>query len=263
VSYSQGQQRTLPWTETLLPSFMALACTASGMESVSILRVKRKRTAAASPLDGFVLEPTAAPRATKRQRVFRFAETVPFDSFASVEQTHALHQRIHALSAQPELPSSQPSDDAPVSAQSALYRVMPQHTQSGSLKILDVEQQAQERQKRKVSRAPRVTARRSTEEASNEMDQFVPMLKEYLSRTSFFWSFGCRPNSGKCARTSRSPTRTSFMVSLPLLPRPRQRPQTSRTSSTTCTTTPLRPCKRPAPSLDSVHCRSSIGGRPR
>ncbi|GAA5908586.1 hypothetical protein JCM8208_002673 [Rhodotorula glutinis] len=84
---------------------------------LSILRIKRKRTDQPTPLDALVIE-HAQPPSTKRRKnnpadpapeaapapsrgIFRFAETVPLDSFSTPTKTRSLRDRIQSFLAHP------------------------------------------------------------------------------------------------------------------------------------------------------------------
>ncbi|BGP58320.1 hypothetical protein JCM8202v2_005981 [Rhodotorula sphaerocarpa] len=87
-------------------------------QQLSILRIKRKRTQQPTPLDALVieqLEPStkrrkgdAAAASTREVRpappargIFRFAETVPLDSFSTPVKTRSLRDRIQSFLAHP------------------------------------------------------------------------------------------------------------------------------------------------------------------
>ncbi|GAA6004578.1 Iwr1p [Rhodotorula paludigena] len=82
---------------------------------LSILRIKRKRTDQPTPLDALVIEhaePSHKRRKNSQQHppdpqpvpgrgIFRFAETVPLDSFSTPSKTRSLRDRINAFLAHP------------------------------------------------------------------------------------------------------------------------------------------------------------------
>ncbi|GAA5821642.1 hypothetical protein JCM3770_003602, partial [Rhodotorula araucariae] len=82
---------------------------------LSILRIKRKRTDHPAPLDALVIEhpqpthkrrrnnPNPAPDdpASTPRGIFRFAETVPLDSFSTPSKTRSLRDRIQSFLAHP------------------------------------------------------------------------------------------------------------------------------------------------------------------
>jgi len=174
---------------------------------VSILRIKRKRGAA--PLDGFVLEdlpPTSSPkrlRSNVDRAIFRFAETVPVDSFASAAETKALKERINALThlpaVRPATPTTLVVEDTPsidLKCQTrARYRVVPKDEavkheslqdkkRSASIQIVDVEQDVNSFREQNTGTLPSRAKDRSMRltEDENSMDNFGALLKEYLSR---------------------------------------------------------------------------------
>ncbi|GAA5956528.1 hypothetical protein JCM8115_000599 [Rhodotorula mucilaginosa] len=84
---------------------------------LSILRIKRKRTQQPTPLDALVIEQLEQPRSKRRKPssaapaatepsdsnrgVFKFAETVPLDSFSTPTKTRSLRDRIQSFLAHP------------------------------------------------------------------------------------------------------------------------------------------------------------------
>ncbi|GAA5871563.1 hypothetical protein JCM3774_006298 [Rhodotorula dairenensis] len=85
-------------------------------QQLSILRIKRKRTQQPTPLDALVIEqlepstkrrkaatPATEPSATTHSSrgVFKFAETVPLDSFSTPTKTRSLRDRIQSFLSHP------------------------------------------------------------------------------------------------------------------------------------------------------------------
>ncbi|KPV73300.1 uncharacterized protein RHOBADRAFT_55062 [Rhodotorula graminis WP1] len=84
---------------------------------LSILRIKRKRTDQPTPLDALVIEHAQPPSIKRRKNnpadpapeaaaapsrgIFRFAETVPLDSFSTPTKTRSLRDRIQSFLAHP------------------------------------------------------------------------------------------------------------------------------------------------------------------
>lgn len=91
--------------------------TGQAPQQLSILRIKRKRTQQPTPLDALVIEQLEQPRSKRRKPstaapaptdpsnsnrgVFKFAETVPLDSFSTPTKTRSLRDRIQSFLAHP------------------------------------------------------------------------------------------------------------------------------------------------------------------
>lgn len=166
---------------------------------LSLLRIKRKR--GAEPLHALVLQDSPSKRRRQIENqpaVFRFAETVSSDSFASPSQTKALGQRITALAtsnlattSKGALVSTLPAATDQSEPASTRFRVIPKQRaafkpgntkvqREHAMQILDAEQDTLDLSSpAAVLSAPVMNAPLASNDTT--MDNFVPLLKEYLS----------------------------------------------------------------------------------
>lgn len=102
----------------------------------SILRIKRKRTDFNLPLDALLIdspEPTTKRRKSDRftaplptaapAGIFRFAETVPLDSFEDDRKTQSVKDRISAFLLQPQTPAVQSPPPLPASTSTSTRKL--------------------------------------------------------------------------------------------------------------------------------------------